>query len=353
MQPSPRRRPRRRSIFVKLYFFLVFCSAVIVALYIAGRLFIRAPEIPQADPSPGASDAIAPSDPSQSQPEEDPNALVRRDGVYTFALLGKDVKGSNTDTIMLVRYDTQNQTVGMTSIPRDTAVERDWQKNPKINSAFYAKNGGPDVLKQEIKNTFGIPIDYYVLIDLKGFIALVDELGGVEVYIPEDMNYDDPTPGEELHIHYTTGTHHLTGKQAMEVVRFRHNNDGTGYTDTGRAEMQRQVLLALAKKVVSWGSVTKVSSFLDIFRTYVKTDLSASDMLYFATQAMGVDLSSGVSQETLPGRGDGVVGNYKWCYMFQAEDILPILNRLLNPYTRDLTADDLHLVTADRYLQSY
>ncbi len=80
------------------------------------------------------------------------------------------------------------------------------------------------MLKEEIEQTFGIPIDYYIYVDLKGFVALVDELEGVDVYIPEEMNYDDPY--QDLHIHYTKGQHHLNGQQAMEVVRFRHNNDG-------------------------------------------------------------------------------------------------------------------------------
>ena len=225
---------------------LVVISAIIVATYIGLQLVIRAPEIPQTEPDtpPSSSSQIG----QPSAPPEDPNALVRKEGVYTFALLGKDVKGSNTDTIILARYDTVAQTVGMVSIPRDTAVHRTWSKYSKINAAFYGSS--PETLKEEIQNTFGIPVDYYILVDPKGFTALVDELGGVDVYIPENMNYDDPTPGEELHIHYQAGTHHLNGKQALEVARFRHNNDGSGYTDTGRAEMHRQMLVALAKKVV-------------------------------------------------------------------------------------------------------
>ena len=203
---------------------LVVISAIIVATYIGLQLVIRAPEIPQTEPDtpPSSSSQIG----QPSAPPEDPNALVRKEGVYTFALLGKDVKGSNTDTIILARYDTVAQTVGMVSIPRDTAVHRTWSKYSKINAAFYGSS--PETLKEEIQNTFGIPVDYYILVDPKGFTALVDELGGVDVYIPENMNYDDPTPGEELHIHYQAGTHHLNGKQALEVARFRHNNDGSG-----------------------------------------------------------------------------------------------------------------------------
>ena len=208
--------------------------------------------------------------------------------MYNFVLLGRDRESANTDTIIVVSYDVANQKVGMISIPRDTAVNRDWRKDPKINGAYAG--AGVDVLKEEIEQTFGIPIDYYIYVDLKGFVALVDELEGVDVYIPEEMNYDDPY--QDLHIHYTKGQHHLNGQQAMEVVRFRHNNDGSGYTDVGRAEMQRQVLVALAKKVVSWNSLTKVQEFVEIFQEYVKTDLSTTDMLYFASQAVGVDLDT-------------------------------------------------------------
>ena len=155
---------------------LVVISAVIVATYIGLQLAIRAPEIQQPEPiSPPASGSQT-GQPA-APPEEDPNALVRKDGVYTFALLGKDVKGSNTDTIILARYDTVAQTVGMVSIPRDTAVHRTWSKYSKINSAFYGSS--PETLKEEIQNTFGIPVDYYILVDPKGFIAL--EIGRAHV----------------------------------------------------------------------------------------------------------------------------------------------------------------------------
>ena len=115
---------------------LVVISAIIVATYIGLHLAIRAPEIPQTEPDPPPASGSQTGQPA-APPEEDPNALVRKDGVYTFALLGKDVKGSNTDTIILARYDTVAQTVGMVSIPRDTAVHRTWSKYSKINAALH------------------------------------------------------------------------------------------------------------------------------------------------------------------------------------------------------------------------
>ena len=356
--PSTAANPRRRvapqnkkpSPFKRLgfllYSILVVLSALIVGAYAVWNFTVKEPEIPvQPDPSISAPELDAP--PTVSEPgDSDELVRARREGVYTFALLGSDKSSANTDTIILVTFNTKAHTVGMVSVPRDTAVERSWAKYPKINAA-YSK--GPDVLKEEIYHTFGIPVDFYIRIDLTAFIALVDELGGVDVYIPENMNYDDPY--QDLHIHYTKGQKHLNGQQTMEVVRFRHNNDGTGYTDVGRAEMQRTVLVSLAKKVLSWNSLTKLQNFLDIFQTYIKTDLSASDIAWFAAEALKVDLSTGLTQGTLEGRGDGVYKGHSWCYIFEEETILPTLNSLLNPYNTDLTAGDLNLPNASRYLQ--
>lgn len=356
-QAPPRRRPkRRRGILFKLYIFLVICSAIVVGLYIAHELLVQPPTIPQSETTaPDTGDTALPAaDP------EDPNALVRRDGVYNFVLLGKDVDSSNTDTIILVSFDTVQGKIGMISIPRDTAVNRTWTKqSPKLNYAYH--NGGADVLMDEIQQTFGVPVDYYIHVDLKGFIALVDELEGVDIEIPLDMNYDDPVQG--LHIHFSAGYQHLDGQETMEAVRYRHDNKSSPnykanqwYTDVQRGEFQREVLITLAKKVISWNSLTKVTSFLDIFNSYVETNLSLTDMAYFAEQAMKLDLSTAVQQGSLTGRGDGVLKGYKWGsswnYFYEAEDILPTLNALVNPYTRDLTEDDLNLPVAVRYTQS-
>ena len=348
-RPAPKKR-KRRSIGWTLYAILVVISAIIVGVYAAGHFFIKAPPIEGTEGDVSKAPVV---DESTQEPE-DPNALIRKEGVYNFLLLGKDVDSSNTDTLIVVSYDTVNQKIGMVSIPRDTAVTREWSSMPKINAAFHSKKAGPEVLKQEIKTTFGIPIDYYVHVNLKGFVALVDELGGVDIEVPLDMNYDDPY--QDLHIHLNAGMQHLNGQQTMQAVRYRHDNSDSPnyqanqwYSDVQRGEFQRQVLIELAKKVISWNSIPKVTSFLDLFNTYIETDLSMQDMLYFATKAMEVDVSTAIQQGNLEGRGEGVVNGYKYCFVYEAEDILPTINSLINPYTRDLTADDLNLPVPEYY----
>lgn len=324
-------------MFWGFYKLLVVLSFLIVAAYVGSELLIKPPTI-----SSGTADGdISAPVISVSDGSQDSDVRARREYVYNFVLLGKDRESGNTDSIIVVSYDVPNQKIGMISIPRDTAVERSgW--NPKINGIY--SSSGPEELKAAIQNTFGIPIDYYVYVDLNGFVALVDELGGVDVDIPVNMNYDDPV--QDLHIHFNKGYQHLDGQQAMEAARYRHDNDASinaDYTDVGRAAMQRQILVALAKKVISWNSLTKVTSFLDIFQTYVKTDLSTSNMAYFATHAIQVDTETGITQGALDGDGNAIVKGIKYCFVFEAEDILPTLNETVNPYNQPLTAEDLHL----------
>ena len=161
---------------------------------------------------------------------------------------------------------------------------------------------------KEISEILGVPVDHYIKVNLKGFIALVDYMGGVDFDVPCDMSYDDPY--QNLSIHFKEGMQHLNGQQAMEVARFRKNNDGSGYTDVGRTQAQQDILVALAKKALAWNSLTKLNGFVDIFNKYVDTDLSTTEMLYFASQAIHIDPSSDVETCTLQGNGEAHYRGY-------------------------------------------
>ena len=133
-----------------LYGILVALSAVIVGVYAVWNLTVRPPEIPQEpDPAPPAGSGSQAGEPVE---QEQPAGRQRREDVYNFVLLGRDRESANTDTIIVVSYDVANQKVGMISIPRDTAVNRDWRKDPKINGAYAG--AGVDVLKEEIEQTW-------------------------------------------------------------------------------------------------------------------------------------------------------------------------------------------------------
>ena len=352
--PASRKQHRRggaASVAMGFYKGLVVLSALIVAGYIGFSLMVKAPEqkqLPQP-PQNGGQNTTAPGpggvgDASGSNPA-DPMALNRREGVYTILLAATDKEGYRTDTMMVMCYDTVKQTVGVVSIPRDSLIDRGSGHHPKL---VYGK-GGVEQRVEDISQMLGIPIDGYIKVNIKGFITLVDYLGGIDFYVPCDMDYDDPI--QDLSIHYKEGQRKLSGQQAMEVARFRKNNDGSGYSDVGRTQTQQKLLIALAKKVLSWDSLTKVNGFVEIFNKNVSTDLTLDNMMYFASQAINLDPSAAVETATLPGRGDGVFRGYSWCFELDPEGTLETVNRLINPYDRDLTLKDMNLTKATSYTQ--
>ena len=336
------KRSPAAAVALGLYKTLVVLSAIIVAVYLGAKLMIREPPQKPMEPPPQQGGTTVPGvgDGSAADPV---GGLEREEGVYTFFLAATDKAGSLTDVMMVMRYDTNRQTVGVVSIPRDTLVARE-KGNPHLGYG----SGGMKQRIVDVSSMLGIPIDFYVKVNINGFVTLVDYLNGVDFYVPCNMDYDDPA--QDLYIHYKEGQQHLNGRQAMEVARFRKNNDGSGYTDVGRTETQQKLLVALAKKVLSWGNITKINGFVDIFNDNVDTDLSLNQMLYFAGQAINMDPSTGVETATLPGRGDGVYRGSRYCYELDPEETLELVNRLINPYQQDMTLEDMNLAKAERYM---
>ena len=343
MKHKRRRTSGVRRVGRTLYRALVTVSALIVVLFCAYNALVRAPE--QAAPPmaavPQPTSGTSGVEEEEAEPPPSPTPLVRKEGFYTFLLVATDEGGGNTDTLMVAAYDTAAQTVGVVSIPRDTLVDR---TPPKINGV-YAREG-MEGLRETVSDLIGIPIDYTVMVNLNGFQRLVNAVGGVDFYVPCDMDYDDPIQG--LSIHYEEGMQPLTGQQAMEVCRFRKNNPdenghSTGYSDVGRTQTQQNMLMALARKIISWNNITRVNGFVEIFNDYVDTDLSLSDMLYFASQAISVDLD-GVEMLTLEGDGNTTYKGVSYCYALDPQSTLEAVNRLINPYTRELTLEDMDII---------
>ena len=355
----PRRKARQKqgaavSVAKGFYKAIVVLSALIVAVYAGFSLVVRPPEQKQPSQPPKSQTGIslgpnfgAGSNTGTANPAVPAEpALNRREGVYNIRLAGTDKDGYRTDTMMVMCYDTVKQTVGVVSVPRDTLVAR-----PDEHVHLAYGKGGVEQRVEDISDMLGIPIDGYIKVNIKGFITLVDYLGGIDFYVPCNMDYDDPY--QNLHIHYKKGQQKLGGQQAMEVARFRKNNGGSGYSDTGRTQTQQKLLIALAKKVLAWDNVTKINGFVEIFNKNISTDLTLNELLYFAGQAMGLDISTAVETATLEGNGFGKYRNniktYKYCYELDPEKTVETVNRLLNPYTREMSLDDMNIAKAQSY----
>ena len=254
---------------------------------------------------------------------------------YNILLYGVDNDAGGSDTNMLMRFDAENKTVDIVSLPRDTLMSN----GHKLNSSY--NNGGTEALRSNIEDMLGVPVDFYVSVDLKGFIALIDQIGGVEFDVPCDMDYDDPY--QDLHIHFKAGLQKLNGQQAMEVVRFRHNNDNTGYggrQDLGRIGTQQAFLKTVAQKLMK---LENVPAMAETFLKYVKTDLTLGNLMWLANQALSMGGTDAISFATLPGDG---AGWYKGMsvYALDPEQVLEMTNSMLNPYATDITADDQNIL---------
>ncbi len=346
-QPSPLRRLGRG-----LYRALVVLSAIIVVLFCAYKLAAKRPSTAQIPAQPSA--AVVTDNPDTE--EDESKGLQRKESTWTFLLAAEDQVSGSADTIMVCTYDTANQKMGLVSVPRDTLVDREGWEYHKLNAAYSNGNayalpgGGIGELKDAVSEVLGIPIDHYILIDTKIFVAIVDAVDGVDFNVPVHMSYD--APDQDLHIHFEPGMQHLTGKQALAVVRCRKNSDGPGTypnniydaypdADIGRTRTQQEMIKTIAKKVLS--NPQKVGSYIEIFSQYVKTDLSLANMLWFVEPALGFDFAD-LTTATLPGDGTVTFEGVRDCYALDIEASLEIINSCLNPYTTDVTRDMVRMV---------
>lgn len=328
-----KRRPER--LVVTLLSLLFLSTAVFATV----KYVFRAPEL-DTDKPVVTPDGTASTDADRTDTDEpDAPGRTRRKYCYNILVSGLDDDNGGSDTNILVRFDVPNKRIDLVSLPRDTLLHNDYRNN-KLNFA-YAK-GGTELLMSQIENLLGIPVDFYVTVNLKGFIALVDQIDGVDFDIPINMDYDDPY--QDLRIHFTKGPRHLNGQEAMEVVRFRHNNDGTGYgtEDIGRIGTQQAFLKAVAKQLLQIGNVKNIPALVDIFYTYVKTDLTTGNLVWLGNEALNIGTEN-IHFATLPGDGSGYY-NKQSVYVLDAQATCDLVNEALNPYNEALTLEDMDIL---------
>ncbi len=335
--------------------FRILQAAVVLALaavagYAALSAWIKVPEVP----NDAHGEQLGTANTSQ-EPPETPNGTPstgsgRKDGVYTFLVAGRDVMSGSTDTMLLVSYNTVEKTVFGLNLPRDTMVNVS-TASKRLN-AVYSYNRGKDkatqaengmaALKEEVAKLTGIIPDFYVVVEWEAVGELVDALGGVEFEVPFNMDYDDPY--QNLHIHQKAGLRVLSGDDAMQVIRHRKNNDGSHSNgDVGRLQVQQDFLRAVAKKCLQPSTLLKIPSLAQIFLDNVKTDLTIGNIIAFAQLANGMDAESGVDFETAP-LAASFSYNGASMVTLDGEQLLEIVNKELNPYTRQIKLSDLELL---------
>ena len=182
---------------------------------------------------------------------------------------------TRSDTMMAVMVDLPSHQIGVLSIPRDLWVYIPKSGYGKINEAI--EDGGPQRAEITAQKNLGTPpFDYYIVLKIDATKNIVDALGGLDVKVEKDMDYDDSWG--HLHIHLKKGFQHLSGEQVVEYIRFRHDPEG----DFGRMRRQRQVIQDLIKRVKTPSIVLRLPELLNIVQQNVRTDMPADKMLYLA-----------------------------------------------------------------------
>ena len=260
----------------------------------------------------------------------DENTLKDLDRINVL-ILGESGVGDGyklTDSIMIASYNPKTQEASLLSIPRDTYVGRkdkdtasqNYLASYKMNAVYRNGTNIPETVEC-VSELTGLDLQYYILIDTDAVIELVDTIGGVTFNVPIDMDYDDPT--QDLHIHLKAGEQLIDGEKAEQLLRFRHNNDGTSYpkeygdNDIGRMRTQREFIQETMKQLLKVENIFKITELIDIVANNVKTNLDfnvVKDYVPYVVNFNAENLETG----TLPGVPEKCNGI--WIYTADEEE---------------------------------
>jgi len=261
--------------------------------------------------------------------------------VVTLLIAGQDNVGTHglSDTIMLVSLDISNGSAGVVSIPRDIKVDEPWAI-PKINSVYAMTGGSAQRLLDAVEAVSGFVVDSYIILDMQAFTDLVDTIGGIYFDVPRYMRYDDPY--QNLHINLQAGPQHLDGEQALHLVRWRQNNDGTGYIDgdLGRIATQQDFMRALAGELFQIRNLTRIGSMARIFSEHVETDLHLGNLMWLAQQFTHID-NEDITFLMMPNYAANIGGI--WYQVIQLEAWLAMINTYLNPFSSVVREENLRV----------
>jgi LCP family protein required for cell wall assembly len=198
-----------------------------------------------------------------------------------------------SDTMLLLRFNPETEQLVMLSLPRDTRTYVDGLGETKLNAANAY--GGPALAAESVSDLLGgVSIDRYVRINVQGVEKLIDALGGVTVYVPQDMKYTDES--QHLYIDLKQGEQHLDGEQALQFLRFRYDEKG----DIGRVQRQQSLIRAMQEQALSPATLTRLPQILSVIQSHVDTNLSVEELVALMGFAAQSDRSN-VQMLMLPG----------------------------------------------------
>ena len=258
-----------------------------------------------------------------------------------------------TDMILYCQFDIKGGALRMLQIPRNSLVATKNRKitlsngktysvsNYQVNSVALSNGGNVAALAEVIYDQYKLPIDYYVTIDMQALVEMVDNFGGIEVYIPHDMSF----AGSAL----KQGYRNLDGASAEFFVRCRHG-EGYSNSDIDRLNMQRYFYAGLFKRARSMGVTDILNQLPLVFKNYIKTDMDISTIAKLVVSFLKIDSSNIILAQTPVFMGVPNVGKtdsfdgYS-CVVPDAGSIAALLNQYFCTYTGPIDVSEMHLVT--------
>ena len=258
-----------------------------------------------------------------------------------------------TDMILYCQFDIKGGALRMLQIPRNSLVATTSRKvtlsngktyaasNYQINSVALSNGGSIAALADVIYDQYRLPVDYYVSVDMQALVEMVDNFGGIEVYIPHDMSYG----GSKL----LKGYRNLDGASAEFFVRCRHG-DGYANSDIDRLNMQRYFYAGLFKRARSMGVTDILNQLPLVFKNYIKTDMDISTIAKLVVSFLKIDSSNIILAQTpvfmgVPNVGKTDSFNGYSCVVPDAGSIAALLNQYFCTYTGPIDVSEMHLVT--------
>ena len=352
--------PRRRKKKKKTPLWLPFAVVMAVIAVVSGVVVYGVSMLNKVE------DSLRPDDSTPTIQEEVKTAEEYKGDVVNILVCGIDYEeGRNysdassndgmTDMILYCQFDIKNGALHMLQIPRNSLVATQNRKitlsngktyaatNYQINSVALSNGGSVAALAEVIYDQYKLPVDYYVTVDMQALVEMVDNFGGIEVYIPHDMSF----AGSAL----KQGYRNLDGTSAEFFVRCRH---GQGYSnsDIDRLNMQRYFYAGLFKRVRSMGITDVLNQLPLVFNNYIHTDMDLTTIAKMLVSFTRIDSANIMLAQTPVFMGVPNVGvtdtfdGYS-CVVPDAGSIAELLNTYFRNYTGPVSASELNLVTND------
>lgn len=280
----PRRRRKKKRTWLKALIVLFILAAGAGAIFASSGFFDK----------PAAQ-------------KKEAGMLVAKDK-STIMIMGVDERDDDvgrSDTLMIAAVDPKMQQASLLSIPRDTRVKIKGHSFDKINAAYAY--GGHNLTQNTVESFLGVPMDHYVIINIKAFQRIIDAIDGIDIDVEKRMYYEDPWDDDGgLLIDLHPGMQHMNGKTAITYVRYR---DEEG--DIGRIYRQQKFMKALMDKMTSPAIIPKLPTIISEISKSVKTDLSIRQMIEFAGTLREAQ-KNGLKTEMVPGKPLYIEGISYW-----------------------------------------